>query len=195
MNTFSVNSLKLLEKNEQEFIDKYILHLDFLNKNEPAKMGERLHGFICYYLRGFNMDKIYNSLEQKEKEMLQNVLKLDIFNQKEKFIKTEESFLVKVRGDKFNFYLTGRFDAIYKDNDGYIIFDWKSKNIPQNPQEELQSVVYLYCASEIFNTQNIKIQYLSLEKQTSTTVEFKDKNEYLKRICSIADKMPIKYLT
>lgn len=195
MNTFSVNSLKLLEKNEQEFIDKYILHLDFLNKNEPAKMGERLHGFICYYLRGFNMDKIYNSLEQKEKEMLQNVLKLDIFNQKEKFIKTEESFLVKVRGDKFNFYLTGRFDAIYKDNDGYIIFDWKSKNIPQNPQEELQSVVYLYCASEIFNTQNIKIQYLSLEKQTSTTVEFKDKNQYLKRICSIADKMPIKYLT
>ncbi len=195
MNTFSVNSLKLLEKNEQEFIDKYILRLDFLNKNEPAKMGERLHGFICYYLRGFNMDKIYNSLEQKEKEMLQNVLKLDIFNQKEKFIKTEESFLVKVRGDKFNFYLTGRFDAIYKDNDGYIIFDWKSKNIPQNPQEELQSVVYLYCASEIFNTQNIKIQYLSLEKQTSTTVEFKDKNQYLKRICSIADKIPLKYLT
>lgn len=195
MNTFSVNSLKLLEKNEQEFIDKYILRLDFLNKNEPAKMGERLHGFICYYLRGFNMDKIYNSLEQKEKEILQNVLKLDIFSQKEKFIKTEEGFLVKVKGDKFNFYLTGRFDAIYKDNDGYIIFDWKSKNIPQNPQEELQSVVYLYCASEIFNTQNIKIQYLSLEKQTSTTVEFKDKNQYLKRICSIADKMPIKYLT
>lgn len=195
MNTFSVNSLKLLEKNEQEFIDKYILRLDFLNKNEPAKMGERLHGFICYYLRGFNMDKIYNSLEQKEKEILQNVLKLDIFSQKEKFIKTEESFLVKVRGDKFNFYLTGRFDAIYKDNDGYIIFDWKSKNIPQNPQEELQSVVYLYCASEIFNTQNIKIQYLSLEKQTSATVDFRDKNEYLKRICSIADKMPIKYLT
>lgn len=195
MNTFSVNSLKLLEKNEQEFIDKYILHLDFLNKNEPAKMGERLHGFICYYLRGFNMDKIYNSLEQKEKEILQNVLKLDIFSQKEKFIKTEEGFLVKVKGDKFNFYLTGRFDAIYKDNDGYIIFDWKSKNIPQNPQEELQSVVYLYCASEIFNTQNIKIQYLSLEKQTSTTVELKDKNQYLKRICSIADKMPIKYLT
>lgn len=195
MNTFSVNSLKLLEKNEQEFINKYILHLDFLNKNEPAKMGERLHGFICYYLRGFNMDKIYNSLEQKEKEILQNVLKLDIFSQKEKFIKTEEGFLVKVKGDKFNFYLTGRFDAIYKDNDGYIIFDWKSKNIPQNPQEELQSVVYLYCASEIFNTQNIKIQYLSLEKQTSTTVELKDKNQYLKRICSIADKMPIKYLT
>ena len=195
MNTFSVNSLKLLEKNEQEFINKYILHLDFLNKNEPAKMGERLHGFICYYLRGFNMDKIYNSLEQKEKEILQNVLKLDIFSQKEKFIKTEEGFLVKVKGDKFNFYLTGRFDAIYKDNDGYIIFDWKSKNIPQNPQEELQSVVYLYCASEIFNTQNIKIQYLSLEKQTNTTVELKDKNQYLKRICSIADKMPIKYLT
>ena len=195
MNTFSVNSLKLLEKNEQEFINKYILHLDFLNKNEPAKMGERLHGFIYYYLRGFNMDKIYNSLEQKEKEILQNVLKLDIFSQKEKFIKTEEGFLVKVKGDKFNFYLTGRFDAIYKDNDGYIIFDWKSKNIPQNPQEELQSVVYLYCASEIFNTQNIKIQYLSLEKQTNATVDFRDKNEYLKRICSIADKMPIKYLT
>ena len=36
MNTFSANSLKVLDENVENFINRYILQLDFLNKNESA---------------------------------------------------------------------------------------------------------------------------------------------------------------
>ena len=85
------------------------------------------------------------------------------------------------------YYLTGRFDAIYKD-ENYIIYDWKTLNIPKNAEEDLQTIVYLYCASKIFNTQNIKIRYVSVEKSDFKDIEFKDCEIYKKRIDEIVEK-------
>ena len=195
MNTFSVNSLKLLDKNIEDFINKYILHLEFLSSNQSSKRGERLHARISYYLKNFDITKILNSLNQDEKEILEKTLTLDIFKEKEKFIKSEETFLIKCCKDDLIFYLSGRFDAIFKDGEKFIIYDWKSKNIPQNPQDDLQSIVYLYCASKIFNTKNIAIKYISLENQQITQTNFEDENAYLERIFNIVKKLPKKYLT
>ncbi len=195
MNTFSVNSLKLLDKNIEDFINKYILHLEFLSSNQSSKRGERLHAMISYYLKNFDITKILNSLNQDEKEILEKTLTLDIFKEKEKFIKSEETFLIKCCKDDLIFYLSGRFDAIFKDGEKFIIYDWKSKNIPQNPQDDLQSIVYLYCASKIFNTKNIAIKYISLENQQITQTNFEDENAYLERIFNIVKKLPKKYLT
>lgn len=195
MNTFSVNSLKLLDKNIEDFINKYILHLEFLSSNQSSKRGERLHAMISYYLKNFDITKILNSLNQDEKEILEKTLTLDIFKEKEKFIKSEETFLIKCCKDDLIFYLSGRFDAIFKDGEKFIIYDWKSKNIPQNPRDDLQSIVYLYCASKIFNTKNIAIKYISLENQQITQTNFEDENAYLERIFNIVKKLPKKYLT
>ena len=195
MNTFSVNSLKLLDKNIKDFINKYILHLEFLSSNQSSKRGERLHAMISYYLKNFDITKILNSLNQDEKEILEKTLTLDIFKEKEKFIKSEETFLIKCCKDDLIFYLSGRFDAIFKDGEKFIIYDWKSKNIPQNPQDDLQSIVYLYCASKIFNTKNIAIKYISLENRQITQTNFEDENAYLERIFNIVKKLPKKYLT
>ncbi len=195
MNTFSVNSLKLLDKNIKDFINKYILHLEFLSSNQSSKRGERLHAMISYYLKNFDITKILNSLNQDEKEILEKTLTLDIFKEKEKFIKSEETFLIKCCKDDLIFYLSGRFDAIFKDGEKFIIYDWKSKNIPQNPRDDLQSIVYLYCASKIFNTKNIAIKYISLENQQITQTNFEDENAYLERIFNIVKKLPKKYLT
>ena len=195
MNTFSVNSLKLLDKNIEDFINKYILHLEFLSSNQSSKRGERLHAMISYYLKNFDITKILNSLNQDEKEILEKTLTLDIFKEKEKFIKSEETFLIKCCKDDLIFYLSGRFDAIFKDGEKFIIYDWKSKNIPQNPQDDLQSIVYLYCASKIFNTKNIAIKYISLENQQIKQTNFEDENAYLERIFNIVKKLPKKYLT
>ena len=195
MNTFSVNSLKLLDKSTEEFINKYILHLDFLSYNQNAKSGERLHAMISYYLKGFDITKLTNSLNKDEKEILEKSLSLDIFKEKEKFIKSEESFLVKYCKNDLIFYLSGRFDAIFKDEEKYTIYDWKLKNIPQNPKDDLQSIVYLYCASKIFNTKNIAIKYISLETQQIAEIDFIDEKAYLDKIFNIIEKLPKKYLT
>lgn len=212
MNTFSVNTLKSLDENTDEFINKYILKLDFLNaKNQSTRRGERLHGMISYYIRGFDIEKIKNAMASDEKEILEKTLSLEIFKNRANFIKSEEPFLVKCSscntngtttqkiqqhtGANFNFYLTGRFDAIYFDKGEYIIYDWKSKNIPKDPENDLQSVVYLYCGSKIFSAKNISICYLSLEKGQSTKVHFSDEKLYFERILNIIKKLPSKYLT
>ena len=210
MNTFSANSLKTLDENTNEFINKYILKLDFLSaKNQSTRRGERLHGIISYYIRGFNIEKIKNAMAQDEREILEKTLALEIFKNTDNFIKSEESFLVKCNlnnGKKqtgqelqhistdFNFYLTGRFDAVYFNKGEYIIYDWKSKNIPKDPENDLQSVVYLYCGSKIFKTKNISICYLSLEKSQSAKAYFKDETLYFERILDIIKKLPLKYL-
>lgn len=195
MDTFSVNSLKILERSLEEFENKYIFHLDFINKNEAAQKGERLHALISYYIKGFEIEKMVNSLEDGEKKLFLNLINSSLFGKKENFIKSEESFLVKVIENNLNFYLTGRFDAVYKDNEKIIIYDWKSKNIPQEPQEDLQSIVYLYCGAKIFNTKNISLKYISLFDHSSSEVCYKDDNTYRTRILDIIKKLPIKYLT
>ena len=116
---------------------------------------------------------------------LEDVLK----DKKNNFIKTEYPFLIKEELNSKSYYLTGRFDAIYQENDKIIIYDWKTLNLPKNPTEDLQSVVYLYCASKIFNTKNISMKYLSIERLDFIEVLFQNENEYKQRIDKIVSKL------
>lgn len=187
IDTFSSNSLKILDKSLEEFKNKYIYNLSFFKKEERALLGEKFHSLICAYLKNIPISKMIFDLDDKEKIIwnnLQNFLK----DKKENFKYTEYPFLIKEElGEKF-YYLTGRIDAIYKENDFYTIYDWKTLNLPKNPQDDLQSVVYLYCASKIFDSENIKIKYLSIEKLDFVEVKFNKQNDYKKRIDSIIEK-------
>ena len=97
--------------------------------------------------------------------------------------------LIKEDLNGWNYYLTGRYDAIYKEDSQYIIYDWKTLNLPKNPSEDLQSIVYLYCASKIFKTEKIKMRYLSIEKLNFIDVEFEAAQKYKNRIDSIILKL------
>jgi len=103
------------------------------------------------------------------------------------FIKTEYPFLIKDELNSKPYYLTGRYDAVYKD-EGYIIYDWKTLNIPKNIQDDLQTIVYLYSASKIFNTQFVKIRYVAIEKLEYKDVEFKNIAYYKERIDKIISR-------
>ena len=96
---------------------------------------------------------------------------------------------ILLRLNNENYYLTGRFDALYKKGDEYIIYDWKTLNLPKNPSYDLQSVVYMYCASKIFNTKNIKMRYLSLEKLDIVEVDYLNDEKYKERIEKIIQKL------
>ncbi|MBQ8636220.1 PD-(D/E)XK nuclease family protein, partial [bacterium] len=129
-------------------------------------------------------------LELSEKEIaiwknLETILK----EKKDNFINTEYSFLIKDELNSWNYYLTGRYDAIYKENDEYIIYDWKTLNLPKEAQNDLQSIVYLYCANKIFNSEKIKMRYLSIEKLDFIDVSFDSVQKYKNRIDSIILKL------
>lgn len=188
IDTFSAHSLKILEKNIDEFQNKFIHNLSLFKKDPRAILGQKFHALICYFINDFDVEKLAQDLNEEEQiiwKNLQNILK----NKKENFMHTEYPFLIKDELKGWNYYLTGRYDAIYKENNQYIIYDWKTLNLPKNPSEDLQSIVYLYCASKIFKTENIKMRYLSIEKLNFIDVDFEAALKYKNRIDSIILKL------
>ena len=188
IDTFSANSLKVLDRSFEEFKNKYIYNLFLNKKDERAVLGQKFHNLICAYLKGFDVSKIILELDENEIEIWQK-LKITLEEKKEYFIKTEYSFLIKEELRDNFYYLTGRFDAIYKENDEYIIYDWKTLNLPKNPEEDLQSIVYLYCSNKIFKTKKIKMRYLSIEKLDFIDVAFGNIGKYKERIDKIIEKI------
>lgn len=188
IDTFSANSLKLLEKNPEDFINKYIYNLSLFKKDKRAELGQKFHSLLSYYIKGFNIEKLLLDLDEKEINYWKNLEKV-IEKLKNNFIKTEYPFLIKEESEDEFYYLTGRFDAIYLENDIYTIYDWKTLNIPLNPESDLQTIVYLYCAAKIFNTEKIKMRYLTIEKLEFFEVHFEDEKLYKDRIDNIIKKL------
>ena len=187
IDTFSAYSLKVLEKNKNDFINKFIYNLSILKQEKNTDLGNKYHALICSYIRGFDISKMILELDRVKQENFKNFIKNHI-QKKENFIKTEFPFLIKEEFDSRFYYLVGRFDAIYKENDNYIIYDWKTLNIPKNPKEDLQSVVYLYALNKIFNTEKITMRYMALEKDDFSDVVFDCEMTYKKRIDEIIKK-------
>ena len=188
IDTFSAHSLKILEKSVEEFKNKFIYNLSLFKKDPRATLGQKFHTLICYFINGFDVSKVIEELNEQEQiiwKNLENILK----DKKENFNYTEYPFLIKEELKGKNYFLTGRYDAIYKDNDGIVIYDWKTLNLPKNPIEDLQSVVYLYCGNLIFNTNKIKMRYLSIERLNFVDVEFENSEKYKNRIDEIISKL------
>ncbi len=189
IDTFSANSLKILDKSFEEFENKYIYNLSVYKKDERTVLGQKFHTLICFYIRGFDVKRLVMDLSPDEHIFWQKLeKKLKII--KSNFIKTEYSFLIKDELNNFSYYLTGRFDGIYKDEKGYIIYDWKTLNLPKNPYDDIQSIVYLYSLSKIYKTNRIKMRYLSIEKLDTLDVDFVSSEKYKKKIDKILLKLP-----
>ncbi len=183
IDTFSANSLKILDKSLDEFIDKYVYHLTIYKKDERAVLGSMYHALICQYLKGYDISKMEKEL--KNKSVFDNFIKTI---KPDNFVKTEYSFLTKEKLQEKPYYLTGRYDAIYREDDSYIIYDWKTLNIPYNVEDDLQTIVYLYTASEVFNTKNLKMRYISIEKGEYKDIIYRDCDSYKKKIEGIVGK-------
>ena len=188
IDTFSANSLKILDKSLEEFKNKYVYNLSLFKKDKRATLGQKFHSLICYFINGFDVSKLELELSEKEKTIWQN-LKNIIKDDKKNFVHTEYPFLIKDKLETKNYYLTGRYDAIYQDDDGIVIYDWKTLNLPKDPMNDLQSIVYLYCGSIIFKTKKIKMRYLSIERLNFIDVEFESLEKYKNRIDEIILKL------
>lgn len=186
IDTFSCHSLKVLDSSYEEFKRKYILKLDFLEQNEEAFIGNKFHALISYLLKNHNFKKFENALNEKEAEIWESVKNSEIINfaifSGEKYI--EQPFLIKEDLNGKNFYLTGRFDCVVKNNDKYTILDWKTKNLPKNPESDLQTIVYFIAASKLFKTTNIEMIYYSLIDKNSICIQYIDNLDKIKEIVS-----------
>lgn len=192
IDTFSANSLKLLEKSVEEFKLKYIENLYLMPDNKKAKAGQNLHSFLCFYLKNFDTSKLENHFSQKDRVFIEQIKEYEdikiLKSSDKKFI--EQPFLIKcVSKDIPVFYLTGRFDAVLRENNKVQICDWKTSNLPKDPKNDIQTIVYLYCASKLYKTENVSIKYIALSKNESVEIKYDNTFGYFEKIANLVSKI------
>ena len=135
IDTFSSNSLKILDKSLLDFQNKYIYKLSFFKKEERTILGEKFHSLICAYLNDIPTEKMVFDLDN-DKKNIWNRLQIYLKDKKDHFCYSEYPFLIKEKLKEKFYYLIGRIDAIFKEDDFYTIYDWKTLNLPEKPEEE-----------------------------------------------------------
>ena len=73
IDTFSAHSLKILDKSIDEFKQKFIYNLSLYKKDPRAILGQKFHALICYFINGFDVLKVIDELDEKEKVIWKNL--------------------------------------------------------------------------------------------------------------------------
>ena len=171
--------LKTIEKSKELFIDKYINKIPEIKLSEPFKKGKEIHALANYYLSGQYITKLENALNDDSKRIW-NTLKNSKYFSFE-CIKTEYTLNAKID----EFWIGGRIDAIVKNGEDYYILDYKTGQIPQNPEFDSQTMVYLYCLDKmLLKYKSLNFVYLGLKdySEKKITLNSQLKKEYEKRL-------------
>ena len=119
---------------------KYIQGLKIFQPKEKFSLGKNIHALASYKAKNLDITKLLDALTFEEKMHFENLLSNDFFNYPQ--IASEWGFDVYLDGD---FWLNGRIDAVFEKDDKVIIVDWKTgENLPLNPEESYQAMIYLY---------------------------------------------------
>lgn len=172
--------LKVIEECPQKYNLIYNEHVETPSDSAFSDIGKEIHALINYKFKGFDITKQLSILSRAENKLLrdlwQNFSDLNINNVE------RSEFTFNVPFDE-NFVLTGRVDAIRKNNENFEILDWKtgsSENI--NPENDMQTIVYLYCIYSLFACQgivagcdNLSLTYHFLKEKKFATIKFSEK--------------------
>lgn len=180
MNNFSPNMLKTFETCPQKYWFKYVQKISVPQKSSFFEKGKKVHALANYYLRGDNISKLETALNTDERIVWENLKQNEFF--KKNYVNSEYNLSCKIG----EYWIGGRLDALVKDENFYYILDYKTGQIPKNPEYDYQTMVYLLCASKKFG-RNIKFVYIDLKNNQNCIIDF-DKN-YETPILEICDKI------
>lgn len=183
MNNFSPNMLKVFEECQKKFFFKYVEKIALPQRSEIFEKGKKIHALANYYLNGENIEKMEKALTVNEKEVWENLKSNKYF--KLKVINTEYNLSCKIN----EYWVGGRLDAFMQENANYFILDYKTGNIPQNPEQDFQTIVYLLCADKFLksNYGELKFVYLGLKNNVEKEILLTDdsKKQYEEKIGKI----------
>ena len=126
--TYSPAMLKIFEQCKKKFEYKYVKGISIPVDTSKMQQGKNIHALANYYLKNYNIDKLEKALTPDE-ETLWNALK-NIKQFQYEYLESEYNLTSKI--DKF--WISGRLDALVKNNKDYYILDYKTGQIPQNPE-------------------------------------------------------------
>ena len=180
----SPNMLKTYMECPHKFYLRYIRQISAPQKETPFEKGKKIHALANYYLKSFDIDKLENTLNADEKRIW-DLLKTNEYFNKE-YVNSEYNLSCKIG----EYWVGGRLDAVVKEGNNYYILDYKTGSIPQNPEYDYQTMIYLLSAKKIFkNADKISFIYIDLKNNQNHIIELNDKlqTEYekeIQKICS-----------
>lgn len=166
---YSPNMLKTFLDCPQKYVFKYNEKIAVPQKESWFEKGKKVHALAHYYLRGDNITKLEPALSNEEKQIWET-LKSNPYFQK-KYVNSEYNLTCKV-GD---YWIGGRLDALMSDNDSLYILDYKTGSVPQKPEQDFQTMVYLLCVSKLYpQVKHLNFVYIDLKNNENHVVEFND---------------------
>lgn len=185
---FSPNMLKTYELCPKKFYFRYIKNITMPTDDEIFELGKNIHAIASYYLKKENISKMETSLNSKEAEIWNSLKNIEYFSYKT--IETEYNLSVRV--DKY--YFGGRLDALLKNNDEYIILDYKTGSAPKNATYDFQTMIYLLAVASFYKTSNVTFIYLDLKNRSEVKIKLTEElaTEYKKILLDTTRKIETK---
>ena len=166
MPNFSPNMLKTFSSCPQKYWFKYVQKISVPQKASFFEKGKKVHALANYYLRGDDISKLEKALTNDEKTLWENLKQNEYFQKK--YVNSEYNLSCKVG----EFWVGGRLDAVVLDETNYYILDYKTGQIPKNPEFDFQTMVYLLCLSKKLKNNNIKFVYIDLKNNENCIIDF-----------------------
>ena len=192
MTNYSPNMLKTFKSCPLKYKFKYIDRISLPQKASFFEKGKKVHALANYYLKGDDISKFEPTLNENEKIAWNNLKSNEFFSYK--YVNSEYNLSCKI-GD---YWIGGRLDAIVKklknESETYYILDYKTGSIPQKPEYDYQTMVYLLCLSSapfITPQDEIKFVYIDLKNNQNCVIDFtqEKKLEYEKAITTICSNI------
>lgn len=192
MTNYSPNMLKTFKSCPLKYKFKYIDRISLPQKASFFEKGKKVHALANYYLKGDDISKFEPTLNENEKIAWNHLKSNEFFSYK--YVNSEYNLSCKI-GD---YWIGGRLDAIVKkhknESETYYILDYKTGSIPQNPEYDYQTMVYLLCLSSapfITPQDEIKFVYIDLKNNQNCVIDFtqEKKVEYEKAITTICSNI------
>ncbi len=172
MNNFSPNMLKTFEACPVKYNLKFNEKITVPQNPALFEKGKKIHALANYYHRGDNITKLETALTPDEKRLWERLKNNEYFSKR--CLHSEYPITAKLN----DIWIFGRLDAIVQDGDDYFILDYKTGTIPQTPEKDYQTMIYLLCADKIIKNKNsISFVYIDLKNNENKVIEF---NEQIK---------------
>lgn len=178
--------LKIYEECPQKYKFIYVDKISLPQNKYFFEKGKKIHAIASYYIKGYDVSKLEDALTQKEKDIWKYLKSTKYF--KYELLKSE--YQLNMHLDKC--WIGGRLDALVRNEENYYILDYKTGEIPKNPEYDYQTMIYLMCADKkIKDYKSLNFVYLDLKNNSEYKITFTDeyKKECQKRLATILSKL------
>lgn len=165
---YSANMLKTYKICPLKYKLKYVERFSLPQKFEVFEKGKKIHALAYYYLKGDDVSKMETALTPEESAIWEQLKANEFFNMQT--YRAEFDLNCNVGG----FWVGGRLDAVVTDGAGnYFILDYKTGAVPKNPEEDLQTLVYLAALDAHLKNgfKSLKFVYIDLKNNKNHIID------------------------